>query len=236
MPPEDVDEAWELVERIVDRTDPDKAYTATEYDGYTLEELRAAVDQARRQDISTAAHAVTAQSVVNVVQAGITTVEHGTFLNREAAQLLADSHAVYVPTISTVFNRVVYGRRDGWPDYLLRWALFVAEPWFAALRLACEYGVKVATGTDAGGDMLLEMQLLEKAGFSRHKVLQAATERAADVLRRPDLGRIEASAQADLVLLKDDPLEDLAVLDKPLLTIKAGQVYQPPLSTIERTR
>lgn len=226
LPPEDSDEAKALVEQIIRRADPEKSYAATERDGYTLEELQAAADEARRQGIGTAAHAVTAQSVINVVKAGVNTVEHATFLSPEAAKILADSDSVYVPTASTAFYRIVYGRQEGWPDYLLRWAMFVAEPWFAALRLAREYGLTVATGTDAGGHMHMEMQLLERAGFTRYEVLQAATQVAAQVLGRPDLGCIATGAKADIALVKGDPLENLSVLEKPLLTIKGGQIYR----------
>jgi imidazolonepropionase-like amidohydrolase len=225
LPSLDTAEAWAMVDEIVARADPDKPYRMTERDGYTVEELTAAADEARRQGWRTCAHAVTAQSLINCVEAGLTTVEHGTFMSREAAARIADSATIYVPTVSTSFNRVVYGRADGWPDYLLRWAVFVAEPWFASVRLAADMGLPVAVGTDAGGDMFMEMQLIHRAGYSAHEVLLGATERAAQVLGRDDLGRVAVGAKADLVLLPGDPLEDFEVLQTPALTIKAGQTF-----------
>jgi imidazolonepropionase-like amidohydrolase len=224
LPPEDPDESWEFVEQILARAEADKVYPSTERDGYTLEELQAATDEAGRLGLGTAAHAVTAQSVINAVRAGIGTVEHATFLSAEAARQLTGSDTVYVPTVSTAINRIVHGRREGWPDYLLRWAMFVAEPWFAALLVAREYGVAVATGTDGGGEMFMEMDLLHRAGFTAHEVLRAATEVPAQVLGRPDLGLLSVEAKADVVLLASNPLDDLLALKNPLLTVAAGRI------------
>jgi imidazolonepropionase-like amidohydrolase len=72
--------------------------------------------------------------------------------------------------------------------------------------------------------MALEMQILNRAGFSNYEVLQAATEVAGRVLRQPNLGKIEPGATADIVLLAHNPLDDLGTLDKPLLTIKSGKI------------
>jgi len=225
LPPKDHDEALAFIESILERADPDKVYTPTERDGYTLDELTAATDEATRQGVPTVAHAVTAQSVINCVEAGLTTVEHGTFLDPEAAAMLAGSATVYVPTVSTVFNRIAHGRRDGWGDHLLRWSTYVAEPWFASVRLAHRHGVRVAVGTDAGGDMNMEMLLMERAGYTRHEVLYGATAGAADVLGRSDLGRLEPSAVADLILLARDPLDDLRTLETPLMTVLGGKAF-----------
>ena len=225
LPPEDPEESQQIVEQILARADSEKHYPSTERDGYTQEELEAAADEARRLGLGTAAHAVTAQSVINAVQAGINTIEHATFLTADAARLLADTGTVYVPTISTAFNRIIYGRKEGWPDYLLRWAMFVAEPWFAALLLARRYGVSVATGTDGGGEMVMEMELLHRAGFAPHEVVRAATEVPAQVLGLTDLGRLAIGAKADVVLLAGNPLDDLLAVKNPLLTVTAGRIY-----------
>jgi len=224
LPPRSFEEGFEMMEAIIKRADADRDYPVAERDGYTLAELTAAADEASRQGVGTAAHAATAQSVINTVQAGITTVEHGTHMNRAAAQVLAKGNSIYVATVSTAFYRILYGASEGWPDFVLRWAFSVAEPWFASVRLAKEYGVRIATGTDAGGKMSLEMQLLERGGFSRHEVMRAATEWAADVLKRPDLGRVLPGAKADLVLFSGDPLEDLQVVEQPVATIKGGKL------------
>jgi imidazolonepropionase-like amidohydrolase len=225
LPPAEPEESRQLVEQILARTDTKKHYLSTERDRYTSEELEAAADKARRLRLGTTAHAVTAQSVINVIQAGIDTVEHATFLSADAARRLADSGTVYVPTVSTAFSRIIHGRREGWPDYLLRWAMFVAEPWFAALLLARQHGVSVATGTDGGGEMDMEMDLLHRAGFTAYEVLRAATEVPAQVLGRPDLGRLAVEAKADVVLLASNPLDDLHALESPLLTVAAGHIY-----------
>ena len=73
--------------------------------------------------------------------------------------------------------------------------------------------------------MILEMQLMHRAGYTRHTVLRAATEVAAQALGRSDLGRVASGAKADLVLLAQDPLEDLSTLATPLMTIKGGRVF-----------
>lgn len=227
MPPEESELAFDFIDEMISRADPEKSYAPTERDGYTFEELYAAAEEASRQGVSAAAHAVTAQSIINCVKAGISTIEHGTYMSVEAARLLAKSKSVYIPTVSTAFYRIAYGRRDGWGEHLLRWATYVAEPWFASVILAKKCGVRIAIGTDAGGDMHMEMHLLERAGFSRHEVLQAATEVAADVLQRPDLGRLQSGSVADVLLLSNDPLDNLDTLKEPLLTIRGGSIYPP---------
>lgn len=225
LPPVELEEAERFAEAIMERARPGHVYPTAELVGYTAAEMRVVADEAHRQGVFTAAHAATSESVLNCVQAGVDTVEHGTFLTREAAESVARSDSYYVPTVSTSFNRILYGRRDGWPDFVVAWATSVAEPWFASICLAHEYGLKVATGTDAGGSMAMEMQMLSRAGFSNHQVLQAATEVAADVLRQPGLGKIVPGARADIVLVAENPLEDLATLEQPLLTIKGGRIF-----------
>ncbi|MBI4280455.1 MAG: amidohydrolase family protein, partial [Armatimonadetes bacterium] len=130
-----------------------------------------------------------------------------------------------VPTVSTSFNRILQGREAGWSPAVNRWALNVAEPWFTSLRRAVRAGVPIATGTDAGGDMVLEERLFERAGMPPAQELRAATLNAAQALaREAELGSIEAGKRADLILVDGNPLGRIEDLRRVALVVKDGRI------------
>ena len=98
----------------------------------------------------------------------------------------------------------------------------------ALLARALESGVTIGCGSDVGvfrhGDNVRELELMVDFGMPPLTALQSATSIAADVLDRPDLGRLRPGATADLIAVRGNPLEDISVLRRPVLVVKEGEV------------
>lgn len=210
--------------------DPAPAYAA-----YTVDEMRAAVEEAHAAAKNVTVHAESSEAILRAVAAGVDSVEHGTHLSEEAADAMATAGTYFVPTISTVFRRVRNadaGQGADWGDDVMYWARRATDPWMRSLRLAVAKGLKIATGTDAGGDIVDEIQLIAEAGLSRLEALRSATGRAAEALGRPDLGALETGRWADLLVVEGRPDEDLDCLRSVWRVFKAGEelAVQPTAS------
>ncbi|MBI4280289.1 MAG: amidohydrolase family protein, partial [Armatimonadetes bacterium] len=214
-----------VVEAILARASDDRRYQEFGHQGFTVEEMAAAVDEAHLAGRRTCAHASVLGGVKAALRAGIDTIEHGIFLDDDAIELFHRTGAWFVPTVSTSFNRILRGREAGWSPAVNRWALNVAEPWFTSLRRAVRAGVPIATGTDAGGDMVLEVSLFVRAGMPPTQALRAGTLNAAQALaREAELGSIEAGKRADLILVDGNPLGRIEDLRRVALVVKDGRI------------
>ena len=205
--------------------DPPPAYAA-----YTVEEMRAAVEEAHAAGKRVTVHAESSPAVRNAVAAGVDSVEHGTHLDDATIDALATSRTTLVPTISTVFRRVQdadEGRGADWGDEVLYWARRATTPWMESLQKAVRAGVPIATGTDAGGDIVMEIELIAQAGLSPLEAIRSATSRAADALGRNDLSAIEVGRVADMVIVDGEPDRDLGRLRDVWMVVKAGEIYRP---------
>jgi len=201
------------------RRKPGDASTPT----FTVEELRAAVDEATSAGLPVAAHAATDEAIHRAVTAGVKTIEHGYGASAEVLARMRDQGVVLCPTVAAGW---AISRQQGWDG---------SEPApprvldaRALMRRALASGVIVALGSDAGvfahGDNALELELLVDYGMTPEAVLRAATTTAAAVLGRGgDLGRIEVGFVADLVALEGDPLADISNTRKVALVIQGGR-------------
>ncbi|MCB2188203.1 MAG: amidohydrolase family protein [Deltaproteobacteria bacterium] len=200
----------------------------------TREELAAGITAAHRAGKRTAAHAHGREGILNAVRAGIDSVEHGTFLCQEAAELMARQGIPLVPTLAAGHQI----RRLGVAGGLSAEAVLKSEAGEQAhresLALARALGVKVCLGTDAGtpgnrhGENLQEAVLLAAEGLPVLEVLRAATVHAALALGLGHtLGRLAPGYEADLTALDGDPREGVALLARSeavSLVIQGGRV------------
>ena len=196
---------------------------------FTLDELRAIVDEAHRQRHKVASHAMALNGVHNSVEAGVDTIEHGNYIADEDLKTMAARGIFYVPTIF-VGEYVAQGRAaEGAPVWVKM--IQIHEETF---RRAMKAGVKIAFGTDAGGfdwkiNPAKEFSSMVKFGMTPAQAIRSATVTAADLLGMQDsLGTLEPGKLADIVAVPADPLADVSAMEKVDFVMKAGVVYRKP--------
>lgn len=190
---------------------------------FSPEELRAFVDEAHRLGKTTAAHAMGFDGIDAALSAGFDTIEHGAGFTEPLMDRAIAQGAWWCPTLY-VGEWVAGGRGGVW--------LKIPEIAGRAVRRAVQKGVKIANGSDAGGfawteNPAKELALLVKHGMTPMQAIQAATTVAADLLREgKNLGSIEAGRYADIVAVKEDPLQDITALQRITWVMKGGQVVR----------
>jgi imidazolonepropionase-like amidohydrolase len=196
---------------------------------FTLDELRAIVDEAHRERHKVASHAMALYGVHNSVEAGVDTIEHGNYISDEDLKTMASHGIFYVPTIF-VGEYVAQGRAaTGAPVWLKM--IQIHEDTF---RRAMKAGVKIAFGTDAGGfdwkiDPAKEFSSMVKFGMTPAQAVRSATVTASELLGVQDsLGTIEPGKLADIVAVPGDPLADVSAMEKVDFVMKGGVVYRKP--------
>ena len=196
---------------------------------FTMDELRAIVDEAHREHHKVAAHAMALHGVHNSVEAGVDSVEHGNYIADDDLKTMASRGIFYVPTIY-VGDYVARGRAAAGAPVWVK-MLSIHEDTF---RRALKAGVKIAFGTDAGGfdwkvDPAKEFPYMVKWGMTPAQAIRAATASAAELLDLQDrVGTIEAGKLADIVAVPGDPLKDVSVLEQVDFVMKGGVIYKKP--------
>jgi imidazolonepropionase-like amidohydrolase len=183
------------------------------------EVLEAAVKAAHAGGLKIAAHCIGFEASRQAVEAGIDSVEHGIHLEEETVRLMAEKGTYLVPTLSTWDIRERMDRQSGRPNDQVSDNTERKENSLASFRRALQAGVKIATGTDAGGSpvrhgfVAREIELMVQAGMAPEAALEASTRVAADLLGvRDQTGTIEVGKRADMVLVDGDPHSDPAAL------------------------
>lgn len=196
---------------------------------FTLEELKAIVDEAHRERHKVASHAMALYGVHNSVEAGVDSIEHGNYIADEDMKAMAAHGTFYVPTIY-VGSYVAEGRAAAGAPVWVKMVAIHEE----TFRRALKAGVKIAFGTDAGGfawtvNPAKEFAYMVKWGMTPAQAIRSATVSAAELLGWSDqVGTIEAGKFADIVAVPGDPLSDVTVLEKVDFVMKGGNVYKKP--------
>ena len=194
---------------------------------FTLEELKAIVDEAHRERHKVASHAMALYGVHNSIEAGVDSIEHGNYIADEDLKTMASHGVFYVPTIY-VGEYVAQGRAaEGAPVWVKM--IQIHEDTF---RRALKAGVQIAFGTDAGGfdwkiNPAKEFSSMVKFGMTPAQAIRAATVNAAELLGTKDsLGTLEAGKFADIVAVPGDPLSDVTLMEKVDFVMKGGIIYR----------
>jgi len=183
------------------------------------EALGVAVHTAHAAGLTIAAHCVGFEGTKNSVEAGIDSIEHGTFIDEETVQLMVEKGTYLVPTLSTWDARLRLSKELGVSKKEIGEVEHLKENSQASFRRAHKAGVRIAAGTDAGGSPARhgffprEIELMVETGMSPVEALESATRVAADLLGiQRHVGTIEVNKQADLVLIDGDPHSDPSAL------------------------
>jgi imidazolonepropionase-like amidohydrolase len=197
-------------------------------------ELRAIVDTARDYGYAVATHAHGAEGMKRAIRAGVTTIEHGTYLDDEAIALMKQHGTWLVPTISAGRYVAEKAKDPGFfPDIVRPKAQAIGSQIQAMAARAYKAGVKIAFGTDQGvaphGDNAKEFEYMVEAGFPPLEAIRAATLYGATVMGWEDrLGTLEAGKLADVVAVPGDPSQDISVMSRVSFVMKDGVVYRKP--------
>ncbi|MEW6399099.1 MAG: amidohydrolase family protein [Bacillota bacterium] len=200
--------------------------------GLTIEEMRAAIEEAHNLGKKTLAHAQGSTGIRNAILAGIDSIEHGCYLTEEIIEMMLARGVFLVPTLSAVHHIVERGAEAGIPPYAVEKARRMQEDHFRSFRMALEAGVRIAMGTDAAtpfnyhGDNALELELMVKAGMTPVQAIVAATARGAELLGL-ETGVLAPGRLADLLVVDGNPLEEISCLQhrgRILLVMKGGEV------------
>jgi imidazolonepropionase-like amidohydrolase len=196
---------------------------------FTLDELRAIVDEAHRERHKVASHAMALNGVHNSVEAGVDSIEHGNYIADADLKAMAARGIFYVPTIY-VGEYVAQGRAAAGAPVWVK-MIAIHEDTF---RRAMQAGVKIAFGTDVGGfdwkiNPAKEFSSMVKFGMTPAQAIRAATSIAAELLgTQNEVGTIEAGKLADLVAAPGDPLADVSLMEKVEFVMKGGVIYKRP--------
>ncbi|WP_158056126.1 metal-dependent hydrolase family protein [Halorussus halophilus] len=202
-------------------TDPDTP-------AFTPEEMDALVDEAHRRGVHVATHAHGAEGVKAAVRAGVDTVEHGTYLDDDAVEMLVAEDVTLVPTLSAPYR--IVRNADHATDESLQKTNVVYERHIESFQRAVEAGVEIVGGTDAGtpfnyhGANATEISFMVEHAMDPMDALVAMTGKAADVIGLEDAGTLEAENYADFLVLDSNPLEDTAAIREPRTVVKGGEV------------
>lgn len=192
--------------------------TSPEFPQFNCKELQTIVCEACASDMKVSAHCHSLKGMNNCIDAGFSSIEHGTFIDRKTSKKMVERNVSLVPTL--LVHQFLY--KSGFPA----WDNFAAEK-TAKLKeivkvhkenvsLAYEEGVNILMGTDSGviphGHNLEELVHLTDIGMSEDEAIASGTVKAAEFLGQDNLGMVRKNYIADLILVNSNPLDDVSVL------------------------
>ncbi len=200
----------------------------------TIEEIKAVVAAAHDYGYKVAAHAHGAEAIRRALIGGVSSIEHGTYMDDEDIALFRKTGAYYVPTVAAGQWVAEKSKLESFfPPQVRLKAATIGPRIQSTLNRAYKAGVKIAFGTDTGvsahGDNAQEFALMVGAGMPAIEAIRAATVNAADLLGKPaELGQVDKGYAADLIAVQGDPLADVNQLRDVRFVMKAGVVYKKP--------
>jgi imidazolonepropionase-like amidohydrolase len=206
---------------------------------FTLEELKAAAEIAHDNFKHMAAHAHACQGILNAVEAGADSIEHGNYADEQALRLMAERKVTLVPTFCATTSMLHDPKVSAsMPPHLHERLVASREIRQQMVRQAHRLGVPIAMGTDAGtpgnhhGDNVDEcIAMVEEAGLSPADSLRAASLHGARLLRQEDkLGSLAPGKLADMIATRENPLDDIRALKRLALVMKGGVAHLNALS------
>jgi len=199
---------------------------------FTQEEANEIVKTAKEYGMHVAAHAHGIEGMQRAIKAGVTTIEHGSLMDKETAALMKQYDTYLVPTLSA--GRYVRQQADipgYYPAIIIPKIMKVDAGIRETMKMVAEEGVNIAFGTDAGvfphGENAKEFAYMVETGWSEMFSIQSATLTNAKVLdMEGKLGIIASGALADIIAVNDDPTKDITTLQDVIFVMKNGVIYK----------
>jgi imidazolonepropionase-like amidohydrolase len=200
---------------------------------FTEEQIRAAVEQAAEYGTFVAAHAHGAEGIKRAVRAGVRSIEHGSLMDDQAIALMKRHGTWLVADIWNGDYTDSVGRREKWPEDILRKNAETTETQRAGFRKALAAGVKIAYGTDSGiyphGLNAMQLPYMVQYGMTPIQAIRSATLSAAELMQWQDsVGSLAPGKYADLVAVQGEAMTDLRSLMRVAFVMKGGVVYKSP--------
>ncbi|MDO5823156.1 amidohydrolase family protein [Methanobrevibacter sp.] len=189
-----------------------------EFSQFNKKELKTIVKEANTNNMEVSAHCHSLKGMNNCIDAGFSSIEHGTFIDKKTACKMAKNKVSLVPTL--LVHQFLY--ENGFP----KWDNYAGEK-TAKLKeivkvhkenisVAYQEGVNILMGTDSGviphGHNLEELSLLTDIGMSESEAIASGTVKAAEFLGKNNLGQIKENYVADLIIVNSNPLDDVSIL------------------------
>jgi imidazolonepropionase-like amidohydrolase len=203
---------------------------------FSKAELEAIVDEATRMERLVGAHCHGKRGIMAALEAGVKTIEHGTYLDEEAADAMVETGAILVPTIWVLKYLMAFGIANGMPEYARIKGEIASQHHANAVAIAVEKGVKVALGTDIWATGLWgrngeELGHLVDAGMTPLQAIETATANGPETLgpQAPLSGQLVEGYDADVICVTGDPSRDVTILADPenvTHVFKAGVRYK----------
>ncbi len=178
-----------------------------------VEEITAATAVAHSHKKDVTVHAMGEAPVINALIGGVDGIEHGAVLTERALDIMKQRNVYYVPTMSGIKAVADKEEQSGSKQLARIMRDSVADPQRESVKKAHKKGILIGAGSDTLGSLYSELKLFNECGLSKIQAIQTATINAAKILRMDDvIGTIEEGKIADLLLVKNNPLEDLDAL------------------------
>lgn len=196
------------------------------------DEIRAIVETAKDYGFHVAAHAHGDEGMQRAVSAGVTTIEHGTYMSETTMQMMKERNTYFIPTLLAGDFVAEKAEEDGYyPSIIVPKAAAVGPQIFETYKKAVKFGVPIGFGTDAGvflhGDNGKEFELMVAGGMSEMQAIKCATSVNASILGESEnIGEIKNGVYADIVAVKGDPIKDIKLLQQIPFVMKGGVVYK----------
>lgn len=206
-----------------------------EHTQFTVEELKVMVEEGKNHGgIKVMAHGHGAEGIKNALKAGAHSIEHGSYLDDEAIQMMIDHSTYLVPTFVVMHHNKKLAEAGELPEWGIEQALEIVDIHKENIKKAYEAGVHIAMGTDCGvvshGINLEELGFLCDMGMSAEEAIVAGTKTAAECIGYDDkIGTVEASKLADIIICKKDPIAHIKSLGNPdniILVMKDGKIVK----------
>ncbi|MGJ8663630.1 MAG: amidohydrolase family protein [Marinicella sp.] len=192
------------------------------------EEMKIIVEEAHRHHTKVAAHAHGTEGIKAAIRAGVSSIDHGSLLDKEGMKMMKENNVFLVPTTGLV--DFVMDGIDHMDAKIAAKAKYVLPLAKENLQAAIKAGVKIALGTDSPliphGQNAYEMASMMEKGMSALGAIQSATINSAELLGVSDRGEIKAGLLADIIAVDENPLENIKTMESVQFVMKGGEVFK----------